>query len=204
MRYLIVGLGNPGEEYARTRHNIGWLVLDELARKLEAGPWTPVRHGWRTEGKYRSRTYVLLKPDTYMNLSGKAMAYHLQAEKLSTDFLVVITDDLALPFGTLRLKTSGSDGGHNGLKSIQETLGHNRYPRLRVGIGADFAKGRQVDYVLSNFLPTEQAELDKVLQPAAACILDFGFRGPGPAMTAYNKHYLPTPALPGNPTEAAQ
>jgi peptidyl-tRNA hydrolase, PTH1 family len=187
MRYLIVGLGNPGLEYAATRHNIGWRVLDRMAGET---PWSTTRHGWRAEVKYRSRVYILIKPDTYMNLSGKAVAYHLQAEKVDKDRLVVVVDDLALPFGTLRLKTSGSDAGHNGLKDIQATLGNDKYPRLRVGIGAEFSKGKQVDYVLSPFTAEEEAQMDMIITPATQCVFDYGFIGPGPTMTKYNRHYL--------------
>jgi peptidyl-tRNA hydrolase len=186
---LLVGLGNPGPEYHHTRHNIGFMVLDHLAGET---PWESTRHGWRCEVKNRGRTYILLKPNTYMNLSGKAVAYHLQAEKLSPNKMVVVTDDLALPFGTLRLRAKGSDGGHNGLKDITAKLGHGKYPRLRFGIGDTFNTGQQVDYVLSPFSEAEKKGLETVIPQAAEALFTFGFAGIDTAMTRYNKACLPT------------
>ncbi len=172
-----------------TRHNIGFDVLDYMAGDT---PWESTRHGWRCEVKNRSRTYVLLKPNTYMNLSGKAVAYNLQAEKISPNKMLVITDDLALPFGTLRLRAKGSDGGHNGLKDITAKLGHGKYPRLRFGIGDAFHTGQQVDYVLSAFTEAENADLEKVIPQAAEAVFTFGFAGIDTAMTRYNKNWLET------------
>ena len=137
MKYLIIGLGNIGDEYTDTRHNIGFKILDAFA-KASSSVFKPDRYGDRCEIKHKGRTFVCIKPSTYMNLSGKAVHYWLQKEKLTPDRLLIITDDIALPFGTLRLKPKGSDGGHNGLKSIQELIGGSKYPRLRFGVGNDF------------------------------------------------------------------
>lgn len=166
MKYLIAGLGNIGPEYELTRHNIGFLVLDRLADqnniKFDSG-----RYAFGTELKYKGRTLILIKPTTYMNLSGKAVNYWMKEHKIPVENLLVITDDIALPYGKLRMRGKGSNGGHNGLGNIQETLGTDVYPRLRFGVGSDFAKGRQADYVLSNFSKEELIELpifmDKVI-----------------------------------------
>jgi len=167
MKYLIAGLGNIGPEYEITRHNIGFLVLDRLADqhniKFDSG-----RYAFSAELKYKGRTVILIKPTTYMNLSGKAVNYWMKEHKIPPENMLVITDDIALPFGKLRMRGKGSNGGHNGLGNIQETLGTDVYPRLRFGVGSDFAKGRQADYVLSNFSKDELAELpilmDKVIE----------------------------------------
>ena len=152
MKYLIVGLGNIGAEYAETRHNIGFKVADALA--AEAGAvFATGRYGSVAEFRHKGRTFVLLKPSTYMNLSGKAVSYWLKAEKIPQENLLVVVDDIALPFGTIRIRAKGSDGGHNGLKSIAELLGNSDYARLRFGIGGDFPKGFQVDYVLGEWTP---------------------------------------------------
>ena len=147
MKYLIVGLGNIGAEYAHTRHNIGFTVLDALAEASSA-VFTPSRYGSVAEIKYRGRTVILLKPSTYMNLSGKAVRYWVDAEKIARENLLVVVDDIALPFGALRMRAKGSDGGHNGLKNINELLGSDAYARLRFGIGGNFTQGHQADYVL--------------------------------------------------------
>ena len=158
MKYLIVGLGNIGAEYANTRHNIGFRILDALAEtaKIE---FKEARYGAVAEYKFKGRTFVLVKPNTYMNLSGKSVNYWLQKEKIPVENMMVLVDDLALPFETLRLRPKGSDAGHNGLKHINEILGHQNYNRLRFGIGADFENGFQADYVLSKF---SQSELDQL------------------------------------------
>ncbi|MFN5217174.1 MAG: aminoacyl-tRNA hydrolase [Sphingomonadales bacterium] len=166
MKFLVVGLGNPGDEYQHTRHNIGFDVLDELAARQSA-EWTLQRHGWVAKTTAKGRTLILLKPNTFMNLSGKAVSYWLQAEKLPPSQLLVLLDDLALPVGKLRLRLNGSDGGHNGLKSINETLGHTQYARLRFGIGSDFPKGRQSEFVLGKW-NTEEAETVKTATDKAA------------------------------------
>ena len=185
MKYLIVGLGNIGPEYADTRHNIGFMVLDYLARKYE-GNFEVSRHAFVTEIKSKGRTYVLVKPTTYMNLSGKAAGYYLNTLKLPPEQMLVITDDLALPFGKIRIRAKGSAGGHNGLKHIEQTLSHNNYPRLRFGVGDDFHKGKQVDYVLSKFTPDEQIELQTLIEKAADAALAFGTIGLERTMNQFN------------------
>ncbi len=185
MKYLIVGLGNIGPEYAETRHNVGFMVLDYLAQKFEA-KFEVSRHSFVTEIKSKGRTYVLVKPTTYMNLSGKAVSHYLNSLKLPVEQMMVITDDIALPFGKIRLRMKGSAGGHNGLKHIEQTLGHNNYPRLRFGVGDDFGKGKQVDYVLSTFSGDEQAELQTLIEKAADAALSFGSIGIERTMNQYN------------------
>ena len=150
MKYLIVGLGNIGAEYAETRHNIGFNVLDALAEASNT-VFTTQRYGDVAEAKYKGRTLVLLKPSTYMNLSGKAVRYWMDAGKIPPENLLVVSDDIALPFGTLRLRPKGSAGGHNGLKNISELLGTEEYARMRFGVGGDFPKGHQVEYVLGEW-----------------------------------------------------
>ncbi|MBF9252379.1 aminoacyl-tRNA hydrolase [Pontibacter sp. 172403-2] len=185
MKYLIMGLGNIGPEYADTRHNIGFMVLDYLARKYESN-FEVSRHAFVTEIKSKGRTYVLVKPTTYMNLSGKAAGHYLNTLKLPPEQMLVITDDLALPFGKIRIRSKGSAGGHNGLKHIEQTLGHNNYPRLRFGVGDDFHKGKQVDYVLSKFTPDEQIELQTLIEKAAEAALAFGTIGLERTMNQFN------------------
>ena len=150
MKYLIVGLGNIGPEYQNTRHNIGFKVLDAFA-KASNTVFEDMRYGAVATVKLKGRTLILLKPNTYMNLSGKAVSYWMQKEKIELSNLFVVVDDLALPFGTIRLRGKGSDGGHNGLKSINQLLGTQDYTRLRFGIGNEFPKGKQVDYVLGGW-----------------------------------------------------
>lgn len=172
MKYLITGLGNIGTEYDETRHNIGFAALDVLCKDLE-GQWEGVSHGDLAEVKFKGRTLLLLKPNTYMNLSGKAIRYWLQKEKITVENSLVICDDLNLVFGKQRLRAKGSDGGHNGLSHIQQTLGTDAYPRLRIGIGNDFAKGRQVNFVLGKWTEDEKAELPHILQKTTDCIKAF-------------------------------
>ena len=155
MKYLVVGLGNIGSEYANTRHNIGFKVLDALAEASNISFMT-VRYGDMATLKHRGRTIFLLKPSTYMNLSGKAVRYWMDQERIPRENLLIISDDIALPFGTFRMRKNGSEGGHNGLKSITECLGDNQYARMRFGVGGDFPKGRQVDYVLGEFSDEER------------------------------------------------
>ncbi|MEQ8808449.1 MAG: aminoacyl-tRNA hydrolase, partial [Imperialibacter sp.] len=150
MKYLIAGLGNIGPEYELTRHNIGFLVLDRLAQAASAS-FTFNKQAYTAEIKHKGRTLHLIKPTTYMNLSGKAVAYWMQQLKVPRENILVITDDIALPFGKLRMKPKGSSAGHNGLKNIEATLGGQDYPRLRFGIGDNYSKGHQVEYVLNNF-----------------------------------------------------
>lgn len=174
-KFLIVGLGNPGDEYASTRHNIGFDVLDYIAKKKE-GNWESVRHGWRTEIGIKGRKLILIKPNTYMNLSGKAVAYWMQQEKIAQENVLVVVDDLALPIGKLRVRLKGSPAGHNGLKSIEATLGTEAYPRLKFGIGNDFPKGRQVEFVLGKWKPEEEPVIAKAIEEAAAEVEKFLFQ----------------------------
>ena len=186
MKYLIVGLGNIGAEYAGTRHNIGFNVLDALAEASNTA-FTTARYGDIAEAKYKGRTLVLLKPSTYMNLSGKAVRYWMDAEKIPLENLLVVSDDIALPFGTIRIRAKGSDGGHNGLKSIAELLGNSDYARLRFGIGGDFPKGFQVDYVLGEWTPDERATLPGRIGTAAEAVLSFGTAGLERTMNGFNR-----------------
>ena len=185
MKYLIVGLGNIGPEYAETRHNIGFMVLDYLASKFDA-KFDTGRHAFVTEIKTKGRTFVLVKPTTYMNLSGKAVGHYLNSLKLPPEQMMVITDDIAIPFGKLRIRAKGSAGGHNGLKHIEQTLGHNNYPRLRFGVGDNYNKGKQVDYVLSKFSEDEQIELKTLIEKAADSVVAFGAIGLERTMNQYN------------------
>ncbi|TAJ13445.1 aminoacyl-tRNA hydrolase [Marinilabiliaceae bacterium JC017] len=185
MKYLIVGLGNIGSEYAHTRHNIGFDILDELAQQAKI-EFQADRYGSIATYKFKGRTFILLKPSTYVNLSGKAVNYWMQKEKITADKLLVIVDDLALQFGTLRLKPKGSDAGHNGLKNIQSTLGHNNYARLRFGIGDNFSKGRQVDYVLGTWNRDEQLILDERIAVAIDIIKSYGTIGVTQTMNQFN------------------
>lgn len=185
MKYLIVGLGNIGAEYHNTRHNIGFGILDALAEtaKIE---FKDARYGAMTEYKFKGRTYILVKPSTYMNLSGKAVNYWLQKEKIPVENMMILVDDLALPFGTLRLRPKGSDAGHNGLKHINETLGHQSYARLRFGIGNDFHKGQQVDYVLGKWSEEESEKLPDLYKTCINMIKGMSTIGIQRTMTAYN------------------
>ena len=186
MKYLITGLGNIGYEYEGTRHNIGFEVVDFLCKQLE-GEWRNDHHGELAEVKFKGRTLILLKPNTYMNLSGKAIRYWLQKEKILPENSVTILDDLNLEFGKQRLRAKGSDGGHNGLKSIQETLGTDAYPRLRIGIGNSFSKGKQVNYVLGKWSEDEKAELPRILEKASEVIKTFVTIGLERAMNVTGK-----------------
>ncbi|MCB2408583.1 aminoacyl-tRNA hydrolase [Hymenobacter lucidus] len=185
MKFLVMALGNIGPEYADTRHNIGFMVADYLAAKHDA-QFELKRHGFVTEIKHKGKTLVLVKPTTYMNLSGKAAAHYLTSEKIPKENMVVVTDDLALPYGKLRLKGKGSAGGHNGLKHIQETLGTDEYARLRFGVDANFPKGRQVDYVLNPFSADEKIDLPLRIEKAADAILAFATIGLERAMNVVN------------------
>ena len=184
-KFLIVGLGNIGEKYTNTRHNIGFKILDQLASKEEL-TFETVKLGDITTYKFKGRTFILLKPNTYMNLSGKAVQYWLTKEKIPLENLLVITDDLNLPFGTLRLKTKGSDGGHNGLKDIQEKLNTTKYNRFRFGISDAFSKGRQVDYVLGEWDEEENQKLPERLDKSIELIKSFGTAGVNNTMNTFN------------------
>lgn len=185
MKYLIVGLGNIGPEYQDTRHNIGFNVLDAFAKASNA-VFDNLRYGAVAEVKLKGRTLVLLKPNTYMNLSGKAVSYWMQKEKIALEDVLVIVDDLALPFGTLRLRGQGSDGGHNGLKNINAMLGTNAYARLRFGIGNDFLKGRQIDYVLGTWEGEEARQLPELLERGGEIITNFVLQGIARTMNIFN------------------
>ncbi|HLT79999.1 MAG TPA: aminoacyl-tRNA hydrolase [Cyclobacteriaceae bacterium] len=185
MKYLIAGLGNIGGEYELTRHNIGFLVLDQLADKLNA-TFSTQRLADKAEGRYKGRNLHLIKPSTYMNLSGKAVRYWANTLKIQKENLLVIVDDVALPFGSLRMRGKGSTAGHNGLHSIEAELGGPDYPRLRFGIGNDFPRGGQVDYVLSRFTPEEFEALPKHIEKAVEMILSFCTQGLNRTMSLYN------------------
>jgi peptidyl-tRNA hydrolase, PTH1 family len=185
MKYLIAGLGNIGPEYELTRHNIGFLVLDQLADQLKTS-FEVSRLADKADVKYKGRALHLIKPNTYMNLSGKAVAYWMNELKIPKENILVIVDDLALPFGSLRLRTKGSSAGHNGLKNIELVLGGQDYSRLRFGIGNEFGKGQQVDFVLSNFEQDEFKKLPEVIKKANEMILSFCTAGPAITMTQFN------------------
>jgi peptidyl-tRNA hydrolase, PTH1 family len=185
MKYLIVGLGNIGAEYAETRHNVGFQVVDELASSLNA-TWKNVTLGSVAETKHKSRVLILLKPNTYMNLSGKSVAYWLQKEKIPLENVLVIVDEIQLELGTIRLRGKGTDGGHNGLKDIQEQLNTTGYARLRIGIGKKFHSGGQVNYVLGNWTAEEKKLLPEVLKAGAEAIKTFVSIGLKRAMDQVN------------------
>ncbi len=186
MKYLVAGLGNVGDEYHNTRHNIGFTILDALA-KASGIVFSDKRYGATSEYKFKSRTFILLKPNTYVNLSGKAVNYWLQKESIPVENLLVIADDLSLPFGTIRLRGRGGDGGHNGLTSIMETLGHNNFARLRFGIGSDFPYGTQVDYVLGKWTNEQDSVLPERISICHEIIQSFGTVGIERTMNFYNK-----------------
>lgn len=186
MKYLIVGLGNMGAKYDDTRHNIGFEVVDLLAKELGAS-WKHLHLGDVAQAKHKGRILVLLKPSTYMNLSGKSVRYWLQKEKIPKENLLVIMDDLNLSFGKQRLKGKGSAGGHNGLKDIDQMTGGNNYARLRCGIGDDFSKGRQVDFVLGKWTSEERDQLPELLQYAVDTAKSFTAIGLNFTMNSFNK-----------------
>ncbi len=185
MKYLIVGLGNPGAEYQDTRHNIGFTILDAFARASNVF-FEDHRYGFTCEVKLKGHTLVLLKPTTFMNLSGNAVRYWMNKEKVEDENLLVVVDDLALPFGTLRLKPKGSDAGHNGLRNIQDVLGHSNYARLRFGIGSNFSRGGQVRYVLGKWDKEEAAALPERADVAVEMIRGFCLAGLQLTMTQFN------------------
>jgi PTH1 family peptidyl-tRNA hydrolase len=184
-KYLIVGLGNIGEKYDNTRHNIGFKILDELAKDKEVKFETD-KLGDITQFRFKGRTFILLKPSTYMNLSGKAVKYWVTKEKIVVGNLLIVTDDLNIDFGTIRLKGKGSAGGHNGLKDIQEKLNTSTYPRFRFGVGSSFSKGRQVDFVLSEWSKEETSELIERIPVACNLITSFGTSGMANTMSNFN------------------
>ncbi len=185
MKYLIIGLGNIGAEYELTRHNIGFLTLDRLVDEKDA-KFEMSRLAYHAEIKHKGRTIHLIKPTTYMNLSGKAMKYWMNELKVAKENCLVVVDDIALPFGKMRLRAKGSSAGHNGLKNIEELTGGQNYPRLKMGIGDDFGKGQQVDYVLSKFTKAEFDELPFAMDKAINMIYGFTTIGINRTMTEYN------------------
>ena len=185
MKYLIVGLGNPGEKYENTRHNIGFKVLDALAESSNTY-FKEEKHAYHTFIKHKSRTYYLIKPTTFMNMSGKALNYWMQHLKVKVENVLVVTDDIALSFGVMRLRGSGSDGGHNGLKDINYYLGHTKYARLRFGIGDQFLRGQQAQYVLSEWTSDEEKDLLERIQHAVKMVLAFGTIGLDRTMSNFN------------------
>jgi PTH1 family peptidyl-tRNA hydrolase len=185
MKYLIVGIGNKGEEYAETRHNIGFKVAEKIAEKLEA-PFKSSNFGLLAEGKYKGRKVFILKPDTYVNLSGNAVKFWMQKENIPLENVLIVADDLALPFGSLRMKMKGSHGGHNGLRNIEAVLNNNQYTRLRFGIAAEFKEGQQVDYVLGQWNETEKETLTERIEKFSQAALSFVFAGVQNTMTAFN------------------
>jgi len=184
-KYLIVGLGNIGTKYANTRHNIGFEVVDELAAIQEVS-FESNKLGDTTKFRFKGRTFILLKPSTYMNLSGKAVRYWLTKEKISNENLLVICDDLSLPVGALRLKSKGGAGGHNGLQNIQDILGTAVYSRLRFGVGNEFSKGKQSDFVLGEWKEAERKKITERIDKAAKAILSYGTAGLGNTMNTFN------------------
>ncbi|WP_422861708.1 aminoacyl-tRNA hydrolase [Flagellimonas sp. W118] len=184
-KFLIIGLGNIGTEYLETRHNIGFKILDSLSER-EDFSFKNEKLGAIASFKHKGRSVLCLKPSTYMNLSGKAVKYWMEKEKIPLENILVVTDDINLPFGTLRLKTKGSDGGHNGLKDVQNTLQTVKYNRFRFGVGAEFSKGRQVDYVLGQWNDEENKALPERLQKSVDLIHSFIFSGVKNTMNQFN------------------
>lgn len=185
MKYLIVGLGNIGPEYAHTRHNTGFMIADRLVG--ESGRcWSTGRYGDISRFRLKNKQLVVLKPSTYMNLSGNAVRYWAEQEKIPVDHILVLVDDIALPFGAIRMKGSGSDAGHNGLKNIALMLNTQAYPRLRFGVGNDFPRGCQIDYVLGDFTPDERKELPARIDVAVDAVKCFVLEGLGNAMCKFN------------------
>ncbi|APD06711.1 aminoacyl-tRNA hydrolase [Flavobacteriaceae bacterium UJ101] len=184
-KFLIVGLGNKGEEYKDTRHNIGFNMVEYLAEEKDV-KFESTNFGWIAKVRHKGRLFLLLKPDTYMNLSGKAVKFWMQKEKIELERVMIITDDLNLPYGTLRIKGKGSDGGHNGLKSIQQELNTAKYPRFRFGIGNKYEQGRQIDFVLGKWTEEEQEKLSERLKKGSEAILSFGLQGLARTMNFFN------------------
>ncbi len=184
-KYLIVGLGNIGEKYDQTRHNIGFDVLDYVANKQNVS-FESGKLGSLARFRFKGRTFILLKPSTYMNLSGKAVRYWMTKENISQENLLVICDDLNIPLGALRLKSKGGAGGHNGLESIQNLLGNSNYPRLRFGIGNEFSKGRQSDYVLGEWNKDDKEKIVSRIEKASEAVFSFGTAGINNTMNGFN------------------
>jgi PTH1 family peptidyl-tRNA hydrolase len=185
LKYLVAGLGNIGDEYHDTRHNIGFKILDALAEASNI-TFKSKRYGSIAEYRYKGRIYILLKPSTYVNLSGKAIDYWLNKESIPTENLIVLADDLALPFGAIRLRSRGSDGGHNGLASIIQVLGHQDFARLRFGIGGDYPQGMQINYVLGKWTREEHSQLHDKIPICHEIIRSFGTVGVDKTMNIFN------------------
>jgi len=190
LKYLVAGLGNIGDEYLNTRHNIGFSILDAWAKASNIS-FSDHRYGFISKAGYRGRSFVLLKPSTYMNLSGNAVNYWLKKEKIPVENLLVVVDDVSLPFGSIRLRPGGGDGGHNGLFHINSVLGHANYARLRFEIGSRFSEGRQVEYVLGEWAEDEREILNSRIELAVDMIKSFGFVGVELTMTRFNKKASP-------------
>ena len=186
MKYLIVGLGNIGEGYQDTRHNIGFIVLDTMAVASNIS-FTDRRYGAVCELRYKGRDMFLLKPSTYMNLSGNAVSYWLKKENIPLENMLVIVDDIALPLGSIRMRSKGNDGGHNGLAHINTILSTNEYARIRIGIGNSFSKGGQINYVLGKWDPEEKKFMAERISIVIDMIRSFAFAGVELTMTAFNK-----------------
>ena len=186
MKFLIVGLGNIGDEYQHTRHNIGYAIVDAIS-DLNNITFQDKRYAFKGEYKYKGRTFCLIKPTTYVNLSGKAVNYWLQKEKIPVEKLLVLTDDISLPFGSLRLRPGGGDAGHNGLNNISTILGHNNYARLRFGIGSEFSKGTQVNYVLGKWTNEEEEQLSELVNKSVEIIQSFATIGIRRTMNHFNR-----------------
>jgi PTH1 family peptidyl-tRNA hydrolase len=186
MKHLIAGLGNIGDEYRNTRHNVGFMVLDAAAA-ASGIVFKDSRYGFVASMRHKNAELILLKPSTFMNRSGNAVRYWMQKEKITLENLLVITDDIAIPTGSIRLRAAGSAGGHNGLTSISEILGTDQYARLRIGIGSDFPRGGQVNYVLGRWSPEELTVLEKRIPLAVEMMLSFALAGCELTMTAYNR-----------------
>ena len=187
MKLLIVGLGNIGDEYENTRHNIGFWILDALARASNIS-FSEKRYGSVAEMKHAGKTFILLKPNTFMNLSGRAVQYWMQKEKIELENVLIVVDDLSLPLGKVRMRLKGSDAGHNGLKSIHQILGTQDYVRLRFGIGSDFPRGYQVDHVLGRWTVEEEQVVNSKMELCIEIIKAFATMGVGRVMTQYNKN----------------
>ena len=185
-KYLIAGLGNPGPEYKYTRHNAGFLAVDALADALDTS-FQSDRYAQVAKARYRGKQLIIIKPQTYMNLSGKAVRYWLEKEKIPLENLLVIADDIHLPFGQIRMRTKGSHGGHNGLKDIIEKLGTDRFARLRIGIGNDFGPGGQIDYVLGRWTEDEIRALPAIIDRVLEAVKTWLLEGAGKAMTLFNR-----------------
>ncbi|HRH99621.1 MAG TPA: aminoacyl-tRNA hydrolase [Saprospiraceae bacterium] len=192
MKYLIAGLGNIGSDYQGTRHNIGFDVVDRLAQAAQS-EWESVNYAFRSEFKFKGKTIILIKPTTYMNLSGKAVKHHLVKENIAVEQLLVIVDDLHIDFGTIRLRPSGSHAGHNGLRDIEAQLGSSAYPRLRMGIGSEFGRGQQVHFVLGKWNSFESSYLDEIIQLGADTAMEYAMAGLANAMNKYNSKKIEIP-----------